>query len=104
MGGESLLCICGYELAPDDLVVKANTDSVGLYCPNPNCRLGLVAIFQKVRNGKKLRLVKIIEEFNMLFIGTEELQIRMKRLETMIEHKLSSENIPSQVSGSLEIK
>jgi len=104
MGDESLRCICGYELAPDDLVLKANTDSVGLYCPNPNCRLGLIAIFQKVRNGKKLRLVKMIEEFNMLFIGTEELQIRMKRLETMIAHKLTSENILSQESGSLEIK
>jgi hypothetical protein len=91
-------------LASGDLVVKANTDSVELYCPNPNCRLGLVAIFQKVRNGKKLKLVKMIEEFNMLFIGAEELKIRMKRLETMIAYKLFSTNNPYQSPGSLEIK
>ncbi len=104
MGDEPLKCICGYELDPDNLVVKANSDSAELYCPNPNCRLGLIAIFQKTRNGKKLRLIKIIEEFNMLFMGTEELQIKIRRLETIIAYKLLDTNKPSQSSESSEIK
>jgi len=90
MRDETLRCICGYDLAPERLVIRANSDTIELYCPNPNCRLGLIAIFQRAGSKKKLRLVKMIEEFNMLFMGTEELQSRMKHLESLITHRLLS--------------
>lgn len=87
---KTLRCICGHILTSETIVAKPNSEYMELYCPNPRCRLGIIAVYRKKRNGKKLQLVKMIEEYNMLFMGTEDLQTTLKYLEGAITNRLAN--------------
>lgn len=90
-GAKTLNCICGHEISLENLTMIINSEVVELHCPNPSCRLGLIAIYQRNSINKRLKFVKMFEEFNMLFMGIEELQRWIKELELKITSLLNPE-------------
>ncbi|MEM3492376.1 MAG: hypothetical protein QXV24_04450 [Nitrososphaerota archaeon] len=87
-----LRCICGQVLTPDVMIIKVGSGSAEIHCPNPRCRLGIIGTYTESKIRKKLRLVKMVEEYNMLFMGSEDLQDTLRHWERAIADKISRNN------------
>lgn len=88
--GGALLCICGAVLSHETLrLAEDGADDLSIECSNPLCTLRRVAYIERTGGAMRLRLAKMIKEFNMLFMGYEEVERLEESISKQMEPSLS---------------
>jgi len=89
-GGDAVLhCICGALLSHETIkLTQDGGEWLEVECGNPLCTIRRVAYLQEVGGKIRLRLAKMVKEFNMLLMGYEEVERMEKRMSRKIEDSL----------------
>ena len=76
-----LECICGTPISPETIkLLKVGDYLFEVRCDNPLCELGRIAYLEGENSSPKLKLSKLVKEYNEVLLGTEESDRRYKAL------------------------